>query len=394
LGALGSVTLNLWDVNEGQQVAAMSNHTARITATHWNQDGSRLISASLDGTLRLWHPQSGRELLALEVPEQVNAAAWSPHGMQIVAGDSTGKLRFFDAFQGYRRERSDVLLSDLNRRIGDGSATAEERILRGQIHAGAGRWKLAEQDFSAVSSEQDRDEDSPAWFGTPWWVLGPFDPNDENSPAVDAVGDPFSKLSAGQASTDVVEVATWQPGFSGDPDHLNLRDYFQPADDIFCYAFTRYYSPREQSVGLLLGSDDGHRIWLNGNLVHEDRGTGGASADETAVLVNLQPGWNTILAKVTNTWGGYDLYLRLSTNALDLANAFERSGNWQAALEQWHRALASDPDDVALLVRRSQAATKAGRFEQAIEDLSRLIDKIPLNMTIAVWLHFDRMIGD
>jgi WD40 repeat protein len=383
-----AVSQDVWDVINGQQIATMRGHSAAIDGMQWNKDSSRLISSSSDGTASVWDPLSGRELLALPLPDesQASAAAWSPDGMQIATGDRSGKIRFFDASPGYRRERSELLLGELDRQVDAGMATAEDLILRGQIHSFAGRWKLAEVDFLAADALREPEQDSPAWYRTPWWVLGPFDPDDEDSPPADAVGNPFSELAHNKAGTNSATEAQWRPAFIGDRNLLNFREYFQPVDDVFCYAFTRFYSPREQTVGLLLGSDDTHRVWLNNTdrWVHEDTENGGSAAAESATLVKLQPGWNTVLAKVTNVWGAYHLYLRLSTNPLDLANAYEQSKDWEEAVQQWDLAIASDPDDVALLVRRSQAAINAGLVNQAINDLTELIEKIPNNTSLVL----------
>ena len=88
------------------------------------------------------------------------------------------------------------------------------------------------------------------------------------------------------------------------------------------------------------------------------------------------------MAKVTNDWGPYHLDLRLTVSPLDLANAFERSRDWEAALGQWDRALASNPGDIPLRVRRSRAAIYAGFIDRAIDDLNAVIDKIPDNVPL------------
>ena len=87
--------------------------------------------------------------------------------------------------------------------------------------------------------------------------------------------------------------------------------------------------------------------------MHENSDSGPAALDEHAVLVTLEEGWNTLLARVANTYGAYELYARLSVDPLDLAKAFDRSGEWDTALVHWNRVLENDPEDVISLVRRS-----------------------------------------
>jgi hypothetical protein len=65
-------------------------------------------------------------------------------------------------------------------------------------------------------------------------------------------------------------------------------------------------------TGLLLGSDDGVRVWINGRLVHSNPAYRGAYPDQDRVAVALDAGWNTVLVKVLQGAGGFGLYVRLA----------------------------------------------------------------------------------
>jgi hypothetical protein len=78
------------------------------------------------------------------------------------------------------------------------------------------------------------------------------------------------------------------------------------------YALTYYYSPRARPARLLLGSDDGAKVWLNGQLVWSEMERRGNDADRDRVEVQLQRGWNQILVKVEQGEGGWGLRLRMT----------------------------------------------------------------------------------
>jgi len=70
------------------------------------------------------------------------------------------------------------------------------------------------------------------------------------------------------------------------------------------YALCWIRSDRPRDLKLALGVDDTSKIWINGELVHQNNeyigdGPGKASAD-----IQLNRGWNTVLTKVVNTGGG------------------------------------------------------------------------------------------
>jgi hypothetical protein len=70
------------------------------------------------------------------------------------------------------------------------------------------------------------------------------------------------------------------------------------------------YAPEERDTQLLIGSDDGVRIWLNGDLVHTNPAYRGAYPDQDGIPVHLKKGWNTLLIKVLQGAGGWGYYVR------------------------------------------------------------------------------------
>ncbi len=87
---------------------------------------------------------------------------------------------------------------------------------------------------------------------------------------------------------------------------------FHPSDFVIAYALSYVYSPREQTLPLYLGSDDGIKVFLNGKEIYCLFKIRPAVPDQDTVSVKFQKGWNTLLLKIENNLGGYGCYARLS----------------------------------------------------------------------------------
>jgi hypothetical protein len=71
---------------------------------------------------------------------------------------------------------------------------------------------------------------------------------------------------------------------------------------------------------LLIGSDDGCKVWLNGNLLHTNLSRRGVRDSETAIRLPLRKGVNLILIKVANIDRNWMMSARLTGN-IELAAA-------------------------------------------------------------------------
>jgi putative membrane-bound dehydrogenase-like protein len=71
-------------------------------------------------------------------------------------------------------------------------------------------------------------------------------------------------------------------------------------------------SPSEQQAKLLLGSDDGVKVWLNGKLVHRNAASRAVGYAQDTVPVTLASGKNDILIKVENGSGPGGVSLAIS----------------------------------------------------------------------------------
>jgi hypothetical protein len=78
------------------------------------------------------------------------------------------------------------------------------------------------------------------------------------------------------------------------------------------YLRTRVVSPRARAARLEIGSDDGVKVWLNGQPVHANNAARGLKAGDDKVPVQLREGDNDLLVKVTQGGGEWGLCLRVA----------------------------------------------------------------------------------
>ena len=153
---------------------------------------------------------------------------------------------------------------------------------------------------------------------------------------------------------------------------VNLGRLF-PEDHIGAYAMAIVYAASRQDVVMLTGADDQAHFWLNGRPVDEIPKV--TSGDAHAVIVTLQPGRNTILAKVVNDVSDYLVYLRFSDAPGDFYRAYLAAKQWDLAAEAYKQALARDPSDGdrRMYEFASEAYGGGGRWKEAVAAFERLV---------------------
>jgi hypothetical protein len=81
-------------------------------------------------------------------------------------------------------------------------------------------------------------------------------------------------------------------------------------DHCVVYLKTRLYVPVAQKVRLLIGSHDGIKLWLNGEVAHANNVVRSLQVDDDKATVRLHQGWNDLLAKVTQHSAGCGITFR------------------------------------------------------------------------------------
>lgn len=147
-------------------------------------------------------------------------------------------------------------------------------------------------------------------FVSRWMVIGPFDNKEDKG--FDTVYPPETEgvLDQTYRGKDGQEVR-WQEARAELSGLVNFEELLPPPHtDAVAYAVATVIAPTERSAEILLGSDDGIKLWVNGKLEYENHAHRAAAVDQDLVRVPLKAGVNTLLVKVDQGGGGWGFYLR------------------------------------------------------------------------------------
>ncbi|MBC7187365.1 MAG: DUF2961 domain-containing protein, partial [Calditrichaeota bacterium] len=151
-------------------------------------------------------------------------------------------------------------------------------------------------------------------FVEEWLLIGPFDAGAQEDGAYGllTVWPPEQKidLSATYTGKGGKPIA-WRNVRADSTGFVNMDALLTPNDYTAAYALTYVYSPKPQTVHLLIGSDDGVRLWVNDVLVHHNPALRPPAPDQDQVTVELRAGWNKLLVKVVDVLGFWGFYLRI-----------------------------------------------------------------------------------
>lgn len=89
---------SLWRTADLTRVAVFQGHAGSVTSACLSADGTRLATASNDGTLRIWNAATGDQLLSLtELPDLPSQVEYLPDGDRLAVGFEKGGLHVFTA---------------------------------------------------------------------------------------------------------------------------------------------------------------------------------------------------------------------------------------------------------------------------------------------------------
>ncbi|KAE9403797.1 WD40 repeat-like protein, partial [Gymnopus androsaceus JB14] len=138
----GSVdkTIRIWDSNTGKQLGnPLEGHDDRVYSVAFSHDGQKIVSGSYDKTIRVWDSNTGKQL---GDPLEGHAAgvfsvALSPDGQKIVSGSVDKTIRIWDSntgkqlgdpLEGHDDSVSSVAFSPDGQKIVSGSVDKTIRI--------------------------------------------------------------------------------------------------------------------------------------------------------------------------------------------------------------------------------------------------------------------------
>lgn len=167
--------------------------------------------------------------------------------------------------------------------------------------------------------------DLPAIDWGPWYLLSPFPGSDRGMLAVAHAperelpqmtgGGPGPDLRAEYVGRDGV-VATWRR--LGVIDHRPIELKVHGDDrwnvDSTCYLYRRIEAEADADVPVMMGSDDGLRVWLNGRLLVDADVPRGLDPEQHRLKLPLAAGVNHLLCKVTQGQGAWQFQFGMLTD--------------------------------------------------------------------------------
>ena len=89
----------VWDVASQSILSTLRGHRDGIRSVCFNTTADRLVSASFDGTIRLWAVPGGTQLQELPMPG-ASTATYAPNGANIAVGTDSGVIQILDGSAG------------------------------------------------------------------------------------------------------------------------------------------------------------------------------------------------------------------------------------------------------------------------------------------------------
>jgi len=141
---------------------------------------------------------------------------------------------------------------------------------------------------------------------TAWQVCGPYTQQGADGTQLFDVAFSPEKPDAPDVRWQIMPAGTNQ-----DRPWLMELDRALGGDNRAAYLRTNVWSDKSQKVLLELGSDDGIKVWLNGQVVHANNATRPAGPGQDKVEVTLKQGWNPLMLKVTQGSGEWAVCARI-----------------------------------------------------------------------------------
>ena len=147
-----SVEMTLWEVSSGSQLFTWSTGHAPIHSTNnptwygidyfvFNADGTRLVTAGIDGTVRVWDTATGQaQFILMGHDGQVLAAEFAPDGQRLATCGWDNTIRIWDLTPGANAGKEIVHIERDNSVVGVAFSPDGERLATGTLDGAIELW--------------------------------------------------------------------------------------------------------------------------------------------------------------------------------------------------------------------------------------------------------------
>ncbi|MEI7825500.1 MAG: TIR domain-containing protein, partial [Chlorobiaceae bacterium] len=95
------MTARVWDSHSGIELLCLIGHESSVRSAVYSPDGLRILTASADNTARIWDSEDGTELLCLNGHDNsVWSAVYSPDGSRILTASADNTAMVWDSLSG------------------------------------------------------------------------------------------------------------------------------------------------------------------------------------------------------------------------------------------------------------------------------------------------------
>ena len=88
-------TVKIWNASTGKELLTLTGHTGNVYGVAFSPDGKTIASASGDKTAKVWDTQTGKQYLTLHAPYGLTSVAFSPDGSQLAVASRDGIARIY-----------------------------------------------------------------------------------------------------------------------------------------------------------------------------------------------------------------------------------------------------------------------------------------------------------
>ena len=316
--------IRLWNPNNGKLKSTLTEHTDAVMSIAFSPDGKTLASGSQDRTIRLWNPQTGKLKTTLTgYTDWMNPVAFSPDGEYLACG-RYNTIRLWNTQTGEYKNISEGHT---------GHILCLAFSPDGQTLASGGEDnKVLLWDFQTLLEQTPTLETGPNKITGPWlWMIAPTkvgrggaNSNNIDSLATASGGDVTEAGVAanGAREGDAVGNYVWTLGEIAVTGGDNVNELVNKiglvrgdVDDHSSYALITLESATAQSdVTMRAGSDDSIKIWLNGEVVHNNPINRGAEDYLDKFTVDLKQGDNLLLVKVSDREADWSMFVGINAD--------------------------------------------------------------------------------